>query len=90
MQNSAECVAKTRKPMTPYAFVHGLCPRATSLNWPDFWYMQIERRGVLRYLRCAYTPTLCSGFRTSALYTVAEQVRTHVKMLHQGKPNNYL
>ena len=90
MQNSTECMAKTRKPMTPYAFVHGLCPRSTGLNWPDFWYMQIERRGMLIPLRNASKAIGYSGFRTSALYTSAEQVKDHVKMLHQGKRNYYL
>ena len=82
-------MTRTRKPMTPYAFVHGPCPRSTGLNWPDWWYMQIERRGMLHHLRNAQKALGFDGFRTSALYTCAEQVQEHVQMLHQGRRNTY-
>ena len=75
--------------MTPYAFVHGLCPRESSLNWPDFWYMQIERRGMLSHIQNGTKAVGFNGFRTSALYTCAEQVEKHVALLHQGKRNAY-
>ena len=75
--------------MTPYAFVHETGTRINSIEWPDFWYMQIERRRVLIPLRNAQAPVHANGFRTFRLYTNADQVRTYVKMLHQGKRNNY-
>ena len=76
--------------MTPYAFVHGLCPRASRLTWPDFWYMQIERREALTNLREAHRVIGSGGFRPSALYTSAAQVSAHVELLHRGERNNYL
>lgn len=76
--------------MTPYAFIYEPGPRRDRLQWPDFWYMQVERRGVLTQLRKAYNITAYSGFLPSALYTSTEQVKAHVEMLHQGKRNNYL
>lgn len=75
--------------MTPYAFVHETSTRMNSIKWPDFWYMQIDRRQVLIPLRDADAPTHAKGFRMFTLYTNADQVRTYVKMLHQGKRNNY-
>lgn len=76
--------------MTPYDFVYRPGPRRNRLQWPDFWYMQIERRGLLTVLRTASKPISFSGFRPSALYTTAEQVRAHVELLHRGERNNYL
>ena len=82
--------APTRpKPTTPYAFVRGLGPRKNSLLWPDFWYMQLHRRGMLIRLRNTQKALEFAGFRASALYTDAEQVKAHVRMLHQGKRNTY-
>ena len=75
--------------MTPYAFVHETGTRINSIEWPDFWYMQINRRQVLIPLRDAQAPTHSNGFRTFSVYTNADKVRTYVKMLHQGKQNNY-
>ena len=68
--------------MTPYAFVHETGTRMNSIKWPDFWYMQIDRRQVLIPLRDAQAPRRANGFRKSALYT-------YVVMLQQGKRNNY-
>ena len=75
--------------MAPYAFVHETSTRMNSIKWPDFWYMQIDRRQVLIPLRDAQAPRRANGFRKSALYTNADQVRTYVVMLQQGKRNNY-
>lgn len=74
--------------MTPYAFIHGPGPQINPL-WPDFWYIQVERRWMLTHLRSAHAPTRCIGFRRSTLYTDAGQVKTHVEMLRQSKRNNY-
>lgn len=90
MENSAKCAAKTRTRITPYAFIYGPGPRTNKTRWPDFWYAQVERRWVLTHLQSAYAPSRYGGFRPSTLYTDAEQVKTHVQMLHQGKRNNYL
>ena len=89
MENSAKRVARTRTRITPYTFIHGPGPRINPL-WPDFWYIQVERRWVLTRLQSAYAPSRYGGFRQSTLYTDAGQVKTHVEMLHQGKRNNYL
>ena len=77
-------------PMTPYAFVYEPGPRRNSLQWPDFWYMQGERLGMLARLRNGTLTKGFDGFRPSALYTSTEQVKMHVEMLHQGKRNRYL
>ena len=77
-------------PMTPYAFVHGPGPRRNSLQWPDFWYMQAERLGMLAHLRNGNPAKGFDGFRPPALYTSVGLVKTQVEMLHQGKRNNYL
>ena len=76
--------------MTPYAFVHEPGPRRNNLQWPDFWYMQIERRGMLNHLQNGILAKGFDGFRPSALYTSATQVRAHVELLHRGERNNYL
>lgn len=72
-------------PMTPHAFVHGPGPRRNSLQWPDSWYMQLERRSILKTLQDARKPIAHSGFRPSALYTTATQVRAYVELLHRGE-----
>lgn len=81
-------MTRKRGPATPYHFVYGPYPQRAKNVLPDFWYMQNEHRAVLFHLRRAYNPA-GSCFRRSALYTSAEQVQTHVKLLHLGRRNNY-
>ena len=76
--------------MTPYDFVYKPGPRRNLLQWPDFWYMQLERRGMLNHLRGGTLAKGFDGFRPSALYTSAAQVRAHVGLLHRGERNKYL
>lgn len=75
--------------ITTYAFIHKPGPRINPL-WPDFWYMQIKRLGILTHLRNGTPAKDFYGFRRSALYTNAEQVEAQVEKLHQGKRNSYL
>ena len=75
--------------MTPYAFVYGPGPRRNSLNWPDFWFMQLDRRRALENLQKARIVLGYPCFRASALYTPATQMRKHIKLLHQGRQNIY-
>lgn len=82
-------ITKERRPMTSNTFVHGPGPRATKLIWPDFWYMHNERRSTLAHLQDACEMMRLNGFRRSALYTSAAQVKEHVALLHQGKRNTY-
>ena len=82
-------MTRKRGPATPYRFVHGPRPQGGRSGWPDFWYMQNERRGLLFHLRRGFKITGFNGFRCSALYTNMEQVQENVELLHQGKRNAY-